>query len=657
VNRVRVPRFSRPALAMPLVALVAALTTIVAPQARPSPSGAASAGGSAVGTSPRSRSDFAGRAAGAGGLALNGPLPAGRPHAVTDSATAMYMVRALADPRMEGRGAGTAGLDAAAELIAGEMRWLGLRPGGEAGTYFQPFEVTTGVEVAAPSAIAVGGHSYPVGDHFQPIGFSNNGTLTAAVVFAGYGITAPGYDYDDYAGLDVRDKLVLVMSNEPGEMDSTSRFDGNINTPHAEVRTKAINAREHGAVGLLVVNGPREHAGEPLRKPRTEGAGYMTSGLLAGYVSEEVARALLSAAGLDLAALQAEIDEATRPRSVALSDSATVTVNLKRTKATIRNVVGWIPGTDTSRTLVVGAHYDHLGYGGESSLAPDRSLPHLGADDNASGVAAMLSVAGWKAPREPSDRLPVHNLLFCAFAGEEMGLVGSSHFTDDPPKPLETVEAMINLDMVGRLRDERLMVMGTGTAAEFPGLVEAVNRSGGFDLKTSGDGYGPSDHSSFYKRKVPVLALFTGAHSDYHKPTDSAGQINADGLWRVALFTRDLVDSLDRRARPTYQVAKSDSSVGRIAGGGGYGAYLGTIPDYMQTEGGVLLSGVRTGSPADSAGLRGGDVIVRFDGVRVDNIYDYTFALRTRKPGQQVHITVQREGHDVELVAVLGRRK
>ena len=585
------------------------------------------------------------------------PLPPGRPRAITDSATVMYMVRGLSHPRMEGRGAGTAGLDSAAALIAGEMAWLGLRPGGDDGTYYQAFEVTTGVAVGEPCAITVGEKRFSLGDHFQPLGFSNNGTLTAPVVFAGYGITAPGFDYDDYAGVDVHDKLVLVLSNEPGEMDSTSRFDGSINTPHAEVRTKAINAREHGALGLLVVNGPRHHAGEPLRKPRTEGGGYMTSGLLAAYVSEEVAGALIAPSGLDLATLQLDIDRETRPHSVALSGSAAVTITLQRTRASIKNVIGWIAGRDSGRTLVVGAHYDHLGYGGESSLAPDSRLPHLGADDNASGVAAMLSVAAWKTEWGRPDRAPLHNLVFCAFTGEELGLVGSSHFVDDPTLPLPTIEAMVNMDMVGRLRNNRLLVMGVGTASEFPALTGQVNVRAGFDLKTSGDGYGPSDHSSFYKRKVPVLALFTGAHADYHKPTDSMDRIEAQGLWRVALFARDLVDSLDRRPRATFQQAKSDSGAGRIAGGGGYGAYLGTIPDYMQTEGGVLLSGVRASSPADSAGLRGGDVIVKFDGVRVDNIYDYTFALRSRKPGQQARITVKRDGREVELVAVLGRRK
>jgi hypothetical protein len=315
------------------------------------------------------------------------------------------------------------------------------------------------------------------------------------------------------------------------------------------------------------------------------------------------------------------------------------------------------PGRDTMRTLVIGAHYDHLGYGGENSLAPGQNVPHVGADDNASGVAVMLGIAGGVRARIATGWHPVHTLVFCGFTAEETGLVGSSHFVDDPPRPLPTIEAMINMDMVGRLRDDRLMVMGVGTAQEFPALVESVNRAtSSFQIKTASDGYGPSDHSSFYKRQVPVLMLFTGAHADYHKPTDTADKINGAGLTRIATFAKALVDSLDARPRVHYQRAAADSSVGRIAGGGGYGAYLGTIPDYMQTEGGVLLSGVRAGGPAEQAGLKEGDVIVKFDGVRIDNIYDYTFALRSRKPGQTVRITVKRSGAETDLVATLGRR-
>ncbi|HET7224896.1 MAG TPA: M28 family peptidase, partial [Candidatus Eisenbacteria bacterium] len=573
----------------------------------------------------------------------------------SDSARVVQAVWTLADPRWEGRGVGTAGLEQAASWIAYQMRDAGLAP-AFGGDWRQSFEVTTGVRVGEPSGIDIGGEHWDEGDDFEPLGFSANGTLTAQVVFAGYGITAAEYHYDDYANLDVRDKIVLVLRNEPNEMDSTSIFDGDVNTPYSDPRTKAINAREHGALGLLLVNGPRYHIGEPLQRPRPDGSGYMSSGLVAAQISEQVAQKLLGRASL--AQYQMAIDHDTRPHNGPLPDSARIEVTLERTRADIANVAGTIPGRDTSRAIVVGAHYDHLGWGNESSLAPGVHAIHPGADDNASGVAALLGTARALARRAASGQPPEHTLVFCAFTGEEMGLVGSSHFVDDPPLPLERVETMVNADMVGRLRNDKLVVMGAGTASEFKTLLKDVNGAGfGFDLKTSDDGYGPSDHSSFYKRNLPVLMLFTGAHADYHKPSDTPDKINDAGLWKVTRFETALVESLDARPKPRFEHAQSDSSYMRLSrGGSGYGAYLGTIPDYTQTEGGVLLSGVREGSPADRAGIKGGDVIVKFDGVKIDNIYDYTFALRARKPGQQVRVTVKRGGALVDLTPTLGRR-
>jgi hypothetical protein len=590
------------------------------------------------------------------GEGARGKAARARIGAAPDTVALREIVQWLADPAREGRGVGTAGLDSTVAWMEARFRALGLRPGGAGGSYRQPFEVTTGVEVGEPSAVEVPGMRVTPGEDFQPLGFSTSATLRAPVTFVGYGITAPGLDWDDYAGIDVRDRLVLVLTQEPGEMDTTSRFDGSVNTPHAELRTKAINAREHGALGLIVVHGPQHHADEGPRRPRGEGAGYMSSGLLAVHVSGRVADSLLAGAGTTLAAAQQAIEQGGRPRSFALPESATVTVTLTRTRARIANVVGWLPGRDSTRTLVVGAHFDHLGYGGESSL-DNRRVPHVGADDNASGTAALLEVARALAERARRNGPPQHDLVFAAFTGEESGVLGSGHFVDSPTRPISTVEAMLNMDMVGRLKDGKLMVMGTGTAEEFPALVEGVNRGFGFTLRPSTDGYGPSDHSSFYKRQVPVLMLFTGAHGDYHKPSDTWDKLEYPGLARVAGFAAALVESLDARPRPTYRKAEADTLMaGRISGGRGYGAYLGTIPDFGQTEGGVLLSGVRDKSPAEAAGFKGGDVIVKFDGVRIDNLYDYTYALRSRKPGQQVRVTVKRGDAEVDLLATLGRR-
>ena len=584
------------------------------------------------------------------------PLPPAPP--TLDSLWYKGVIKKLADPAWEGRGIGTNGIDSAATYIATQMTLAGLDAPFDSG-YFQSFDVTTGVAMGDPCGIDAGAAHIKAGDDMQPLGFSTNGTLKAPAAFAGYGITAPGYEWDDYAGLDVKDKIVLVLAQEPGEMDSTSRFDGNVNTPYAELRTKAITAREHGALGLIVVNGPKWHAGEPLRKPRTEGAGYMSSGLLAATVSEYVADEMLVPAGMKLADAQKVIEDSKQPHSFALPESVTLTVTLKRTKAMTRNVAGAFRGRDTTRTLVIGAHYDHLGFGNESSLAPDSHKAHVGADDNASGVAAMLGVANAIHARIATGWRPQHNLLFCAFTGEESGLLGSEHLTQDPPLPLPTMEAMLNMDMVGRLRNNQLMVMGIGTSDAFPRMVANINRAekaDSFAIRTSQDGYGPSDHSSFYKKNVPVLMLFTGAHADYHKPSDTWDKIYAQGETRVASFATAIVESLDARPRPPYRKAEADSAMGRIAGGGGYGAYLGTIPDYMQTEGGVLLSGVRSGGPAATAGIMGGDVIIKFDGIRIDNIYDYTYALRSRKPGQSVRITVKRAGAEKDFDVTLGRR-
>ena len=582
------------------------------------------------------------------------PMPPG----VSGEAT-LDLVRELASPQFEGRGIGTRGLDSAAVWIARKMKQARLRPGGDDGTYFQSFEITTGIEVSQPCAIELETVTHDRGEHFQPIGFSTNGRLVAPVVFAGYGISAPGFEYDDYAGIDARDKIVLILSQEPGEMDSTSRFDGDINTPYAQLRTKAINAREHGALGMLVVDGPRYHEGADVRSPQLRGTGYMTSGLVAGRISQDVADALLQRAGTSLADAQNTIDDAGKPNSFAVPGSLAVSVTLRRTRAEVQNVVGWIPGKDTTRTIVIGAHYDHLGYGNDGSLSPDSREPHVGADDNASGTAVMLKLAEWAGRRwMPTFDLHenTHNLVFCAFTAEESGLLGSSHYVNVPTFPLETVEAMINMDMVGRMRDSSLVVMGAGTAVEFDSLLEEIEARQPVRLRTTEDGYGPSDHSSFYKRNVPVLALFTGAHRDYHRPSDTWDKINVDGLVRVESFARDVLASFDDMSTITYRKAAADQTVGRIRGGGGYGAYLGTIPDYVQTEGGVLLSGVREGGPADEGGIRGGDTVIKFDGVQIDNIYDYTYALRSRKPGQQVRITVIRDGAEIDLDVTLGKR-
>ena len=570
-------------------------------------------------------------------------------------------VRTLADTAWTGRGAGTPGLDSAAAYLERRFARAGLRPAGDGRAYRQGFDINTGVSLEGENSLVTRrGGPWQVGRDFLPLGFSAGGAARAPVVFAGYGITAPELHYDDYAGIDARGRIAVILRYEPGEDDSTSRFDGRLPTLHSELRNKAINAREHGALGILVVTGPRYHEGEEELPALRADAAYMSAGLVGASVTRALVDSLLVRHGLTVRALQDSIDGREAPHSIEFPDTVGLTIELARKTARAFNIVGVLPGrehgADGGRSLVVGAHYDHLGLGGEYSLAPQAyGLVHPGADDNASGTSALLAVAEAEAQGER----PRHDLVFIAFAGEEMGLVGSSWYTDHPAVPLAATDAMLNMDMVGRLRDSKLLVMGTGTGAEFHGLLDSLNAAlpaaERFDLKTTDDGYGPSDHSSFYRRKVPVLFFFTGAHADYHKPSDTWDKVDGPGLSRVARFVDASVRALDARPRVTFEEAKEDTTH-RMALRGGHGAWLGTIPDYTQTEGGVLLSGVRDASPAAAAGIKGGDVLVRIDDVKIDNIYDFTFVLQARRPGDVVRVVVRRGGKEETIVVTLGKR-
>jgi aminopeptidase YwaD len=588
-------------------------------------------------------------------LALTGlsPTTAAPLATLPDSTWIMDHVRYLADPICEGRGVGTEGLEHAAEYLEKEFRELGLSPAGEDGTYRQQVEVITGVRVHDPTDITVHGNRYEIDKNFTPLGLSGSGEAFTEVVFAGYGITATEYDWDDYDGIDVTNRFVLVLQYEPAEMEKDSRFEGDVNTAHSEIRTKAINAREHGALGILVVTGPRYHEDDDLIRPRPD-AGYMSSGILAAHIRREIADQLLAGSEWTLARIQEYLDLHENPRSFALGDSVRLRVSLEKERAYVGNLIGVLRGRDTTRTLVIGAHYDHLGKTSSRSLAADQGDDyHYGADDNASGVGALLASArAWTSRPEP----PIHNLVFAAFAAEELGVIGSGRYVSDPPYPTETTDAMLNFDMVGRLRDRKLILMGTGTGVGLNELVDETAGSFNFDLKKNEGGYGPSDHMSFYKVDVPVLSFFTGAHTDYHRPGDTWDKLNGAGISEIATYGFAISEALDAGPPLEYVAVAGGSPFGNVGGGAGHGAYLGTIPDYSQEEGGVLLSGVREGGPADLAGIQGGDTIISFDGVRVDNIYDFTYALRTRRPQQKVEIGILRDGEKLEVTAILGKR-
>jgi aminopeptidase YwaD len=563
----------------------------------------------------------------------------------------------LADPAREGRGIGTAGSNAAVRFIADRLREAGLEP-AFADEWVQRFEAPFRATLREGNALSLGSAEAALGKDFLPLDFSDDGAASGELVFAGYGITAPDLSYDDYAGLDVKGKIVVVAQDFPRERDERSPFRDPRNLRYAEWRYKATNAREHGAAALVGVRDAWAHEA-PDEVPPWRGQVSSRAGILAVRAT---AAALLRA-GVDARALAAPGEEDGRPHPRALGVRARVSVAVEHERATTANVAAVLPGRDPAlagECVVVGAHYDHLGLGGDASLAPERlGTVHPGADDNASGVAALLGIARAFAAEGPARR----TVLFAAFGAEELGLLGSAHLVKNPPArcPVEKMQLMVNLDMVGRLRDGKVYVDGADTAKGLRAEVEAVAaRPPALPLHPTfgGGGYGPSDHTSFYARDVPVLFLFTGAHADYHRPSDTADKIDAAGLAAVArLGLRLARDAAERGGR--LEVVKSAAPPPRPGQRErGYGSYLGAIPDFAErSEPGVALTGVRPGSPAARAGIAAGDVLVRLGSTRLLSLQDLAFALRSHRPGDEVEVEWQRAGQRSVAKVRLEERK
>ncbi len=573
----------------------------------------------------------------------------------------------LASPALKGRGTGTPELNRAAQYIAKEFHKAGLQPGAGK-SYFQKFRVTVGAELGRQnhaSFSGANGHNagqppaLRPGEDYIPLNFSEAGEASVPVVFAGYGITAPEYHYDDYANLDVKDKAVIVLRHEPQEDDPKSVFEGRELTPHAQIVNKAINARNHGARVMILVNDPVPHPSEEdaLVKFGTL-TGPESAGLLLIQAKEKVVEDLLKASGgKSLAELQKGMDEKLEPNSFPLRDTAlALRVDVRRITAATQNVVGILRGRDSKlaeEAVLIGAHYDHLGLGQHNSLAPSQAGQiHPGADDNASGTAAVLELAAALAARQ---RDLHRSIVFIAFTGEELGLLGSAYYTKNPLWPLERTAAMLNLDMVGRLRNGKIYVGGVGTSPAFKQVLEQANRMG-LQLAYSESGYGSSDHTSFYVKNIPVLFFFSGLHSDYHKPSDTADKIQAGEEARVvdlALRAAMTLAALD--PRPQFVRVAEPPPMG--GGGGGYGAYFGSIPDMGEEVKGVKFADVRDGSPAAKAGLKAGDILIEFAGAEIKNLYDFSYALRSQKPGEVVRVVVLRGAERVTADVKLEQRK
>jgi aminopeptidase YwaD len=492
-----------------------------------------------------------------------------------------------------------------------------------------------------------------------PFSFSASGEVAGPVVFAGYGVTAPEFGYDDYSHLDAKDKIVLVLRYEPASFAAKTGNSGF--TQHAQLITKAINARNHGAKAVVLVNGKLQDKEDDLLTKFGSVNGPENAGVAIVQVKNDAANVWLQAAGKSLSELQGHIDASGVPGSFEFPDSLKISlaVNIEKTRATVNNVLAYLPGK-TNEYIIIGAHYDHLGYGNVDSLAPSQiGTIHPGADDNASGTAGVLELARLLAPRKGQLE---RGILFADFAGEELGLLGSAEWVKEPTKPLDKADAMINMDMIGRIKGEKVYIGGTGTGATFKELLDEEKSKFPFHFEYSASGYAASDHTSFVGKQIPVLFFFSGLHADYHKPSDTWEKINAPDAAKLLDFIDDVALKIDSATeRVAYVTVKEDLPPGHAAvavgGVSGYGPYFGSIPDFGQEEDGVRFSDVRPGSPAAKAGFKAGDVLVQFGDMPIHNLYDFTDALRRSKVGDVVQVQVKRDGKPMTAPVTLEQRR
>ena len=578
-----------------------------------------------------------------------------------DQARYIEHVQFLASPELEGRAAGTPGLEQAAAYISGQFKQAGLEPGVDGHSYLQPFTVTTGAKMGPNNRLVVhtgdSEHSLKLGEDYVPVNFSSAGTVSGAVVFAGYGASADERSYDDYTHLDVKDKIVLLLRYEPpqfGEKDGKAQR----HTHHSHLINKAINARNRGAKAVLLVNGMLDDKDEDTLLKFGGIAGPDDAGILMGHLKNAVAEKWFSDAGKSLKDVQAAINKGPQPQSFSFSKSMTISleIDVERRQATVHNVVGYLPGK-TDEYIVIGAHYDHLGLGDQNSLSPSQiGKVHHGADDNASGTAGLMELARlFSAQRESLER----GLLFLAFAGEEIGLIGSSHWVNHPTRPIEQAAAMLNMDMVGRIKKDKVYVGGIGTGSTFESLIEKVNGKHGFKLDRSKSGYSSSDHTSFVAKNVPVLFFFSGLHSDYHKPSDTWDKIDGESAARLVDMVAEIAGELQAAGeRPTFAKVAPPAHGGRPGGGGGgYGPWFGSVPDFGEVETGVKFADVTPDSPAAKAGLLADDILIHFGDKPIENLYDFTYALRESKVGDVVEVRVLRGSETINTKVTLERRR
>ncbi len=592
------------------------------------------------------------------------PLVAADVSSETSAARMKKDLTFIASDACEGRGVTTKGINLAADYIVEQFKAIGLKPGGIDGTYFQPFTMRGIAKLLDGSSVILRG---PQGQEitltpdqqFKVMGLSGSGTVSGPLMFVGFGASGTNNGYDDFKDIDVAGKIIIVLRKTPRAKVGADAFDGPLTNYHASLAAKVENAAKHKAAAIIYVN-DRESA-EPVDNlldfsysASSDADAQMPAIHLRRTEADSVVRSTL---GKTIREIEEEIDTNLKPQSAELKGwSATIKTAVERVGPQVKNIIGYSPGSGplANEIVVIGAHYDHLGYGGFGSLAGKLKEPaiHHGADDNGSGTTLMIELSRQFAAMP--DRQG-RKLVFMAFSGEESGLLGSAFYCKNPLFPLADTIAMINLDMVGRLRSDatskkdKLIVYGTGSSKGFNELVDSLNKKFEFQFQKTATGMGPSDQQSFYLKNIPVLFFFTDTHADYHRPSDTVDKINFAGMVKIGAFVEQLVAALaSSPTRPAYVKADSASS-GKSPGMHVGVPSVGIRPSYSDEGPGVLLDGVGEGRPAAKAGIKGGDRIVEILGKPCNNMETYMTLMGGVKRGDSVEFTILRAGQKMKI--------
>lgn len=549
----------------------------------------------------------------------------------------------LASDELAGRKPGMPGDSMAASYIRDQFIAVGAKPLGYNG--FQYFDLIAGVKKGTNNHFMIGAVSYSDSTDFMPLSFSSTAITSAEVIFAGFGISGSSGDiqWDDYAGIDVVGKWVMVLRGDPEPDNSKSDF-----IPLSTERSKALAARDKGAAGLLLVS-PTTLEKDDIIMELNYDKSVSDAGIPVVSITRKLASDILRLPVSSIDSLEKRMIMEVSTIQIPIANEINVSTDVRRDKVTSRNVMAVISGKNPAlqdEYIVIGAHYDHLGMGGpgSGSRVPDEHGVHGGADDNASGVASLIELARFFSL--PENR-PSRSLLFVSFGAEEMGLLGSRYFVAHTPVDHKSIKAMINMDMVGRLKLDSpiVTVSGTGTFTVADSLIDSHSASLPFEVKKSPDGYGPSDHAAFYGEGIPVLYFTTGAHSEYHTPDDKVDLINFPGQVSVTEYVASLVRGIaDMAAAPVFQESGARAETGHYSRS--LRVKLGIMPDVSggETNGGMKVEGVSKDGPANRAGLLKGDIIIAINGLQVANIFDYMSRLGALKHGETANIEVLRNG-------------